>query len=54
MRRKFAGTDACLEEWTKGPKTEATRDVDTGSQSVADEIEGRFTEIPNKALKITD
>ena len=54
MRRKFAGTDAYLEEWNKGPKTEAAGDADTVAQSVADEIEGRFVEIRNKALKITD
>ena len=54
MRRKFAGTDAYLMEWNKGPKTEARGDAESVSRSVADEIEGRFVEIRNKALEITD
>ena len=54
MRRKFAGTDAYLEEWNKGPKTEAAGDAEAVAQSVADDIEGRFAEIRNKALEITD
>ena len=54
MRRKFAGTDAYLEEWNKGPKTEAEGDAETVAQSVAREIEERFSEIREKALKATD
>ena len=54
MRRKFAGTDAYLEEWSKGPKTEAEGDAETVAESVAREIEERFAEIREKALEATD
>ncbi len=54
MRRKFAGTDAYLEEWNKGPKTEADGDADTVAQSISDEIEARFDEIRDKVLEKTD
>ena len=53
MRRKFAGTDAYLEEWSKGPKTEAEGNAESVAQSVASEIEERFTEIRDKALEVT-
>ena len=51
MRRKFAGTDAYLEEWNKGPKTEAEGEAETVAQKIADDIEKQFTEIRDKALK---
>ena len=54
MRRKFAGTDAYLEEWSKGPKTEAEGNAESVAQSVANEIEERFTEIRDKALEVTN
>ena len=50
MRRKFAGTDAYLEEWNKGPKTEADGDAEIVAKTIADEIEGRFDEIREDAL----
>ena len=53
MRRKFAGTDAYLEEWNKGPKTELKGDAETVAQEIADDLEGRFAEIREEALKET-
>ena len=50
MRRKFAGTDAYLEEWNKGPKTEQDGSADAVVQAIADEIESRFAEIRDVAL----
>ena len=50
MRRKFAGTDAYLEEWNKGPKTEVDGDAEAVAKSIADEIEGRFNQIREEAL----
>ena len=50
MRRKFAGTDAYLEEWNKGSKTEQDGPADAVVQAVADEIESRFAEIRDDAL----
>ena len=50
MRRDFAGTDAYIEEWNKGPKTEQEGSAAAVVQEVADEIEARFAEIRDDAL----
>jgi len=53
MRRKFAGTDAYLEEWNKGKKQERDGSAEEIAQAVADEFEQRFTEIRDEALAKT-
>ena len=54
MRREFAGTDAYLEEWNKGPKQEQDGSAEEVASSVAQEIESRFAEIRDEALAKTD
>ncbi len=53
MRRKFAGTDAYLEEWNKGPKQEQAGSAEEVVGAVAQDIEDRFTEIRDEALAKT-
>lgn len=53
MRRKFAGTDAYLEQWNKGPKTEREGPAADIARAVADDIEARFAEIRDEALAKT-
>ena len=54
MRRKFAGTDAYLEEWNKGPKAEQDGAAADVAQAIADDIESRFAEIRDEALAKTE
>ena len=54
MRRDFAGTDAYIEEWNKGPKAEKDGSAAAVVQEIADEIEARFAEIRDDALAKSD
>ena len=54
MRRDFAGTDAYIEEWNKGPKAEQDGSAAAVVQEVADGIEARFAEIRDDALAKSD
>ncbi len=51
MRRKLAGTDAYLEEWNKSKPEERDGAAADVVKQVADEIESRFIEIRDAALK---
>jgi hypothetical protein len=51
MRRKLAGTDAYLEEWNKSKVEERDGAAADVVKQVADEIEARFIEIRDAALK---
>lgn len=51
MQRELAGTDAYLEEWNKAPAEERDGDAQSVVQQIADEIEERFAEIRDAALK---
>ena len=54
MRRDFAGTDAYIEKWNKGPKAEKDGSAAAVVQEIADEIEARFSEIRDGALAKSD
>lgn len=51
MRRKLAGTDAYLEEWNKSAAEEMDGDAASVVKKVADDIEAKFREIRDEALK---
>ncbi len=51
MRRKLAGTDAYLEEWNKSAAVERDGAAVDVVRQVADELESRFAEIRDEALK---
>lgn len=51
MRRKLAGTDTYLEEWNKSKVEERDGAAADVVKQVADEIEARFIEIRDAALK---
>ncbi len=51
MRRKLAGTDAYLEEWNKSKPEERDGAAADVVKQVADEIESKFIEIRDAALK---
>ena len=51
MRRKLAGTDAYLEEWNKSKPEDRDGAAADVVKQVADEIESRFIEIRDAALK---
>ena len=53
MRRNFAGTDAYIEEWNKGPKEKRDGSADLVVKAVAKDIEDRFAEIRDEALAKT-
>ncbi len=51
MRRKLAGTDSYLEEWSKSKPEEHDGSAADVVRKVADGIEARFAEIRDAALK---
>ena len=51
MRRELAGTDAYLDEWNKTAAEEHDGDAASVVKKVADDIESRFAEIRDEALK---
>ena len=50
MKKKLAGTDEYLIQWSKGDPTEREGDPESVARIVADEIEGRYDEIRAEEL----
>lgn len=50
MKKKLAGTDEYLIQWSKGAPTEREGDPESVARAVADEIEGRYDEIRAEEL----
>lgn len=53
MLRKMAGTDGYLEQWNKGKAEERDGSAEQIVQQVAEEIENRFSEIKDAAVKVS-
>ncbi len=51
MRRKLAGTDAYLQQWTKQRARRRDGTAQQVASSVADELEGRFDSIKAQAMQ---
>ena len=51
MRRKLAGTDAYLQQWTKQRARRRDGTARQVASSVADELEGRFDSIKAQAMQ---
>ena len=54
MRRKLAGTDAYLMEWSKQATEEREGAAQEVAEAVAAEIEARYEDIKATAIKLSD
>ena len=50
MRKKMAGTDEYLMQWTKGRPSEHEGGAEDAARTVAEEIEGRYEAIRSEEL----
>ena len=50
MKKKLAGTDEYLIQWSKGTPEEHEGDPETAAKAVAEDIEGRYAEIRAEEL----
>lgn len=54
MRRKLAGTDAYLMEWSKQPAQERDGSALAVAEAVAADLESRFEDIKAEAIRLSD